>query len=367
MKQSSRSRGRINNSDHHDTAIVGSGGDDSSADDVRRIPVFVVVPPRLLLLDIAGPLEALRQANRIQSHVRFEVHYVGPMPSLQTSIGITLTAIESLPEELPPQSWIVLAGDVEYVMLSGGHVGPGKSADDEAAEKTIVKWLKATVSSGHKVISICTGALIAARAGLLDGYSCTTHYLGYEELATIAPQARILENRLYVEDGERYSSAGITAGIDLMLYLVHQTTNQSCAVGVARYLVVYLRRSGSDPQLSPWLEGRNHIHPAVHRVQDTIAADLAKPWNLSSLARVAGASARHLSRLFHEHVGMSIPEYTNRLRVAYAQELLRETRLDMERVAEQSGFTSTRQLRRAWQRIHRTPPRDARLRSYPSH
>jgi transcriptional regulator GlxA family with amidase domain len=180
----------------------------------------------------------------------------------------------------------------------------------------------------------------------------------------IAPRARILENRLYVEDGERYSSAGITAGIDLMLHLVHQSTDQSCAVAVARYLVVYLRRSGSDPQLSPWLEGRNHIHPAVHRVQDAIAAELTKPWNLTALARIACASERHLSRLFHEHVGMSIPEYSSRLRVAYARELLRETRLDMERVAEQSGFSSTRQLRRAWERIHKTPPRQARLHSH---
>jgi len=259
----------------------------------------------------------------------------------------------------------VLAGDVEYVMLCGGANGStGKSAADEEAERAIMTWLKTTVRPGHKLISICTGALIAARAGLLDGYSCTTHYLSYDELRGIAPRARILENRLYVEDGERYSSAGITAGIDLMLHLVHQSTDQSCAVAVARYLVVYLRRSGSDPQLSPWLEGRNHIHPAVHRVQDAIAADLTKSWTLSALARLAGASARHLSRLFHEHVGMSIPEYSNRLRVAYARELLRETRFDMERVAEQSGFSSTRQLRRAWQRIYKRPPREARRHSH---
>jgi transcriptional regulator GlxA family with amidase domain len=257
----------------------------------------------------------------------------------------------------------VLAGDVEYVMLSGGAHGPGKSAADKESERAIVTWLRTTVRPGHKLISICTGALIAARAGLLDGYSCTTHYLSYHELRAIAPRARILENRLYVEDGERYSSAGITAGIDLMLHLVHQSTNQSCAVAVAQYLVVYLRRSGSDPQLSPWLEGRNHIHPAVHRVQDAIAADLTKAWSLSALARLAGASDRHLSRLFHEHVGMSIPEYSNRLRVAYAQELLRETRFDMERVAEQSGFSSTRQLRRAWQRIYKSPPREVRRHS----
>jgi len=349
---------------NNDQTLVHAGNAASDPDAVRRIPVFVVVPPRLLLLDIAGPLEVLRQANRLQSSVRFEVRYIGPSSSLQTSIGITLAAIEPLPQELPPQSWVVLAGDVEYVMLSGGEQGPGKSAADKEAEKAIVTWLKTTVRPGHKLISICTGALIAARANLLDGYSCTTHYLSYDELRAIAPRARILENRLYVEDGERYSSAGITAGIDLMLHLVHQSTGQSCAVAVAQYLVIYLRRSGSDPQLSPWLEGRNHIHPAVHRVQDAIAADLTKSWSLGALARLAGASDRHLSRLFHEHVGMSIPEYSNRLRVAFAQELLRETRLDMERVAEQSGFSSTRQLRRAWQRIYKGPPREARRHSH---
>jgi len=213
------------------------------------------------------------------------------------------------------------------------------------------------------LISICTGALLAARAGLLDGRACTTHHLSCRELASIAPKARVLENRLYVEDGDRYSSAGITAGVDLMLHLVHQCTDQSCAVAIARYLVVYLRRSGADPQLSPWLEGRNHIHPAVHRVQDVIASDLKKCWTLPGLARIGGASDRHLSRLFHEHVGMTIAEYRNHLRVAFAQQLLRETDLDIERVAEQAGFGSSRHLRRAWRKVYKTPPRAARARA----
>jgi transcriptional regulator GlxA family with amidase domain len=329
----------------------------------QPIPVFVVLPPRLLLLDIAGPLEVLRQANRVQGAVRFDVQYVGPSSELLTSIGITLAAIAPLPNQLPPEAWVVLAGDVENVMLCGGRTGPGKSQEDEADEKAIVAWLKQTIQPGHKLISICTGALMAAQAGLLDGHACTTHHLSCAELAAIAPKARVLENRLYIEDGERYSSAGITAGIDLMLHLVHQCTDQSCAIAVARYLVVYLRRSGADPQLSPWLEGRNHLHPAVHRVQDTIASDLTKSWTLRRLAKVAGASNRHLSRLFHEHVGVSIAEYSNRLRVALAQELLRETNLDMEHVAEQAGFSSPRQLRRAWQKVHKTPPREARVRA----
>jgi transcriptional regulator GlxA family with amidase domain len=332
----------------------------TSNQEPRQIPVFVVLPPRLLLLDIAGPLEVLRQASRVQSRVRFDVRYVGPCPEVLTSIGITLAAIEPLPGKLPPEAWIVLAGDVENVMLTRGGTGTGKSREDEADEETIVNWLTQTIEPGHRLISICTGALLAARAGLLDGHACTTHYLSCAELASIAPKARVLEDRLYVEDGERYSSAGITAGIDLMLHLVHQCTDQSCAIAVARYLVVYLRRSGADPQLSPWLEGRNHLHPVVHRLQDTIAGDVTKSWTLSGLAKIAGASNRHLSRLFHEHVGMTIAEYSNRLRVALAQELLRETNLDMERVAEQAGFSSPRQLRRAWRKVHKTPPREAR-------
>jgi transcriptional regulator GlxA family with amidase domain len=327
---------------------------------MQRIPVYVVVPPRLLLLDVAGPLEVLRRANQVQAAVRFEVHYIGPSASLQTSIGMTVSAIEPLPERVHEDALIVIAGDVDQVMLCGGGAGRERSKTDADHEEAIVGWLKHVVKPRHRLISICSGALLAGRAGLLDGHSCTTHYSCCGELARLAPQAKVLENRLYVEDGNCFSSAGITTGIDLMLYIVSRLTNQSCAVAIARYLVVYLRRSGTDPQLSPWLEGRNHIHPAVHRVQDAIAGDLRKSWSLTGLAKIAGISGRHLSRLFNEHAGIGIPDYSNRLRVARAQELLSQTRLDMERVAEQAGFASSRQLRRAWRRFYATAPRQAR-------
>jgi transcriptional regulator GlxA family with amidase domain len=305
----------------------------------------------------------VRWANHVQTAVRFEVHYVGPSSSLQTSIGLTLTKIDPLPEKLPLGALVVLAGDVEQVIVPGGQTKLEGSKADAADEASIVEWLRNVILPGHKLISICSGALLAARAGLLDGRACTTHYSCCTDLALLAPKARVLENRLYVEEGDFYSSAGITAGVDLMLYIVSQLTDQSCAVAIARYLVVYLRRSGADPQLSPWLEGRNHIHPAVHRVQDAIASDLTKSWTLSRLAKIAGAGNRHLSRLFNQNVGMSIKEYSNRLRVALAKELLSQTSLDMECVAEQVGFASSRQLRRAWRRIYTTAPRQARSRS----
>jgi transcriptional regulator GlxA family with amidase domain len=191
---------------------------------------------------------------------------------------------------------------------------------------------------------------------------CPTHHACTAELQVLAPRARVLENRLYVEDSCCLTSAGITAGIDLMLYLVLRMVGPAVALSVARYLVVYLRRSGGDPQISPWLEGRNHLHLAIHRVQDRVLAEPTREWSLSSLAALAHTSPRTLSRLFNDQTGMSVTDYINRVRVALARELVEQTRLDMEAIAERAGFGSTRQLRRAWGRFHPAPPSDARAR-----
>ena len=321
----------------------------------RRIDVYVVLPPRTLLLDVAGPVEVLRRANLIQDMVRFHVRYVAPTRTLRTSIGLDVSGIEPLPRQMAKNAMVVIGGNAD-TLLDGSIAQPA----DAQHEAKIVDWLRTAIHPGHRLITICSGALLAARAGLLDDYACTTHFLSCKELATLAPHARVLENRLYVEDRDRLSSAGVTAGIDLMLHVVAQLTDHACALAVARYLVVYLRRSGSDPQLSPWLEGRNHIHPSVHRVQDAIASDPARPWPARRLAQIAGTSPRHLSRLFQEHVGMHLADYRNRLRGALARELIGQTRLDMERVAERAGFASARQLRRVWQKLYSSPPRAAR-------
>jgi transcriptional regulator GlxA family with amidase domain len=321
------------------------------------IPVFAALTQPTLLLDVAGPMEVLRLANLYQDAVRFEVRYVGPLSSVMTSIGIALTGIGQLPAELPDNAIVMLFGDVEKVMMPQGWPAPQK---DVRGDAEIVQWLRDVVRPGHTVVSICAGAMLAARAGLLDGYACTTHYLDCEELARVAPAARVVENRLFVEDRDRLTSAGVTAGIDLMLYMVSRRLGHAMAAAIARYLVVYLRRGGAEPQISPWLEGRNHVHPAVHRVQDAITKNPAESWQLRSLARMAGASSRHLTRLFHEYAGMSVTEYKNNLRVALARQLLSQTAMDMEQVAEKAGFGSARQMRRAWRRVYEGAPREAR-------
>jgi transcriptional regulator GlxA family with amidase domain len=321
------------------------------------IAVFVVVPPRVLLLDVAGPIEVLRKTNLEQDIVRFDVIYVGPLPEVNCSVGLSISGISPLPERLPDGALVVIAGSADIPLGS-----PKTSRRDDAVhEAAIVDWLKRAIRPGIRLASICSGALLAARAGLLDGHDCTTHHACIGDLARLAPSARVKENRLYVEDGERLTSAGITAGTDMMLHMVAQHVGHPVALSIARYLVMYLRRGAADPQLSPWLEGRNHINPVIHRAQDAIAADPTRDWSVQMLAHVAVASPRNLSRLFNEHAGMSVIDYANRMRVALARELLTGSRLDIETVAERAGFGSARQLRRAWSRLHEIPPSQMRV------
>jgi transcriptional regulator GlxA family with amidase domain len=322
----------------------------------RELQVFVVIPPNVLLLDVAGPMEVLRKANLEQQAVRFVPTYVGPAPIVGSSIGLAVAGVRPLPERLPDGALVVISGSVS-VLMAGSAAG---ASDVARLEQEIVAWLKRVVRPTVTVASICSGALLAARAGLLDGKACTTHHASIAELRELAPLARVEENRLFVVDGERLTSAGVTSGVDLMLHVVAELAGPAVAVSVARYLVVYLRRSAADPQLSPWLEGRNHVHPAIHRVQDAIAAAPARRWSLSGAARVAATSPRNLSRLFNQHTGMSVTTYVNRMRVALARQFVMGSRLDIETVAERSGFRSTRQLRRAWGRLHDLPPSRAR-------
>ena len=323
----------------------------------RIIPVTVVVPPRVLLLDVAGPVEVLRKANLAQDRIRFAVTYVGPSASVASSIGLGVTGVQPLPDSLPDGTLLVVPGAADEPMGEGGN----RRSVDAAMERSIVRWLEKTVRPGVRLVTICSGALLAAHAGLFDGHECTTHHATIDTLAAAAPRARVLQNRLYVEDGDRLSSAGITAGVDLMLHIVSQLAGPVCATEVARYLVVYLRRAGGDPQLSPWLEGRNHLHPAVHRAQDAISADPARHWTVPALARKSATSARHLSRLFNAHAGMSVPDYVNRMRIDLARQLLRHSGLDIERIAERAGFTSARQFRRVWRKTELQVPSRSRL------
>ena len=308
--------------------------------------VLFVLLPEVVLLDVAGPAEAFRIAEKIAPG-HFELAYAAPARSVQTGSGLHIGQLRALPKRVDADTLIVLAGVV-------GSVPKMQSAPVQQ----VVQWLRAlhAAQPAVPVMGVCAGALLAGAAGLLDGRECTTHHACTEALANIAPAARVRENRIFVEDGPMLTSAGITAGIDAALHVIGARCGAQVACAVAREMVVYLRRTGADAALSPWVEHRNHVHPGVHRVQDAVTADPAADWSAERMARVACTSARHLTRLFTEHAGCTPLDYLHRVRYARARELLMQEGLPIERVAERAGFGSAMQMRRVWRKYEATAP-----------
>lgn len=308
---------------------------------MQALTIYLVITPGVLMLDYAGPAEALRMARDMGAPLM--LHTCGPQAHVHTSLGTELAGLESLPERLPPHSLVLLTGN------SHEH-------EDYAtpAAQQVVRWLQTAPQHDTRLASICSGALLLAMAGRLDQRHCTTHHSLIADLQALAPTAHVQADRIFVDDGCVLTSAGITTGIDLALYIVEQIAGPALAARVARRLVMYLRRGPHDPQTSPWLAHRNHMHPAVHRAQDAIAQSLTEDpprrWSLPDLAQVACVSPRHLSRLFMLHTGISVVDYQQQLRMARAQELLAQhPTWTQEQLAQACGFGSARDFRRVWQ------------------
>jgi transcriptional regulator GlxA family with amidase domain len=198
-----------------------------------------------------------------------------------------------------------------------------------------------------ELVCICAGSVIAAHAGLLTGHQITTHHHHLDELQAAAPGCTVLSNRVFVLDAPVFSSAGVTTGIDLFLHRIAAVCGPALAAQVAQTMVVALRRGPSDPELSPFLRYRDHLHPALHRVQDAVSQRPQQGWNAQTMAAVACISPRHLSRLFLVHAGVAPLDYLRRLRLDVAQAAL-NAGCGVGRAAELAGFSSDTQLRRAW-------------------
>ena len=312
--------------------------------------VTFVLLPNVVLLDVAGPADAFRNAATLVPG-SYGLRFVAPRANVRTAVGLNLAALEPLPARLEPGSLLVLTG-----------IG-GDSVDaQDPATRDVIGWLGSGVARDVVLLCVCAGSVLAAHAGLLAGRECTTHHAHLEELRRVEPRARVLDNRVFVEDGSVFTSAGVTAGLDLALHVIGQQQGPRVAAEVARDLVVYLRRAGTDPALSPWVMHRNHLHPAVHRVQDAVAREPSASWTSAQLSAVACTSARNLARLFAEHAGCSPLDYVQLIRYAFAKQLVTGSRLDLERVAARAGFRSAQHLRRVWSRWETRPPSAFRAR-----
>jgi transcriptional regulator GlxA family with amidase domain len=313
--------------------------------------VLFAILPEVVLLDVAGAADAFRIAER-EAPGNYQLRFVSTQPTVRAAVGLHLDKLEPLPEHVADHSVIVVTG----VTSKGLRL-------DSAPAMALVRWLKRAMENETvTLMCVCAGALLAAKAGVLEGRECTTHHQHIDDLTQMEPAATVHANRIFVEDGRVFTSAGVTAGLDLTLYVIGQQLGHQVVAAVARDLVVYMRRSGGDPQLSPWVMHRNHVNPVLHRVQDAVIKNPAAHWSAARLASVACMSSRNLARLFAEHAGCSPLDYVQRLRVALARELVSNSELGMERVAEKTGFSSAHQLRRVWRRWEEAPPTTHRAR-----
>lgn len=314
------------------------------------IRVLFVLLPHSLTLDWAGPAEVLRSANSVLQHMglppRFELRYVGPLAEPVTSVGVCLSGVAPLPTlSATPEhpTWVVLVGE------------PGeRMPTDTPAALDALHWLRGLrlVAGQLEVLTVCAGAVLAAHAGLLSGREATTHHHHLDELRQADPTCRVLANRVCVTDGPVCSSAGVTTGIDLMLHRVSDVCGPVVAARVAQALVVALRRGPNDPELSPFLSHRQHLQPAVHRVQDAVSQSPQADWTVQRMAEVACTSPRHLARLFALHTGVAPQAYLRSIRLAVASAALRSGR-SVAQAADMAGFSSDTQLRRAWHQAGR--------------
>ncbi len=337
------------------------------------IDVVFVVLPDTLLLDLAGPAEAFRLANQALHRrglpPQFRLRFAGPNPQARSSVGLQLAGLEALPPTLAAPTWVVLMGrpgstdevlrvQAEWLaardwlgrvvgpLLAGAEAGADTDTDTHADADTHTDAITTLAPTGHRLLTVCVGALLAADAGLLAGRAVTTHHELLADLAALAPAAQVRHNRVFVDDGVLLSSAGITAGIDLALHCIQQACGPAIASSVAQVMVVFSRRGPNDPQRSPILAGRRHLHPAVHRAQDAVCDNPGRAWTVNTLAEAAHVSPRHLARLFVEHAGVSPRGYVEQVRVALASHAVARG-VPVKQAAASAGFGNDRQWRRA--------------------
>jgi len=294
-----------------------------------------IIPPSVELLDLAGPVQVFTEAKFYGFDVDLEF-YSYQQDTISTS-GLGFGKISNYKEaNLKEGDYLFMPGmGFEYVR-----------SIEFRAERDFFKWIKECADKKVFVCSICNGAFALGEAGLLKDTECTTHWRRVEELQSRFPNAKVITDILFKKSNNVYTSAGISAGIDLALAILEELKGALFTHKVARGLVVYHRRNHNHTQQSIYLDYRNHINPKIHEVQDYLIDHLSKENTVEELASLVSMSPRNLSRVFKEKTGSTILEYLTLLRKEYANTMLNNPEYTIEYIAAQCGFKTARQLQR---------------------
>ena len=307
--------------------------------------------PLVQLLDVTGPFQVFASANDLVleagGHPPYELKVVARS-------GVQVTASAGL--KLSTRPLPLAAAAVDTLMVAGG-----QGVEAAAADPVIIEWVQARARRARRIASVCTGAFLLAASGLLAGRRAATHWLYCAELARRFPKVRVESDPIFVRDGRVWSSAGVTAGIDLALALVEEDLGRALALAVARYLVVFMKRPGGQAQFSTTLslQAADDEFRSLHEwINNHLADDLP----LQALADRAGMSERSFSRHYAAATGLTPARAIERLRVEAARRLLSESGLPVKRISQRCGFGSEETMRRSFLRLLAANPQDYRAR-----
>jgi transcriptional regulator GlxA family with amidase domain len=320
----------------------------SASETTRRI-VFVA-GPGVEILDLVGPLQVFARAADMfgrENHgsppiYTIEVVTISPHRSLLANCGLGITAHKTFRE---------VRGKIDTLLVAGGDAIERNDVNAEA-----VRWLKKTAAKCRRVGSVCTGAMLLARAGLLDGRRATTHWNWCEVLVRRAPRADVDPNPIFVRDENIYTSAGVTAGMDLALALVEEDHGSRLALQVARNLVLYLRRPGGQSQFSAALSLQATDRKPLRELEPWVLDNLHKPLSVPVLAQRVSMSPRNFARVFNREMKTTPAKFVERLRVEAARRRLEESQNSMEMIASECGFGNVNSMRNVFQRTLKIPP-----------
>ncbi len=301
------------------------------------ITAVFIIPPKVHLLDITGPAHIFYEATCYGAPVQSVYSSLFPGQTIETS-----SCALSFQQLIPYDQLQLKAGDIIFIpgLEAGLLLGNGFYTET----RDFQYWLKKQYEQGVWICSVCTGAFLLAASGLLDGKSCTTHWKYTQQFTARFPDIRLLDNRLFVQEDDLHTSAGVSSGIDLALHITERLWGAAFAAKIAKEVVVYFRRGADDPQLSVFTQYRNHLEQRIHIIQDLLSQKLDRKYSIEELAEKVRMSPRNLTRAFKKAADISIGEYLRKLRVERALELLKEGHT-YQSVALQCGLASVSQLK----------------------
>jgi transcriptional regulator GlxA family with amidase domain len=310
--------------------------------------VVILAYPGVQSLDVTGPLEVFTGAGQSRPGA-YRILIAAPdRGAVTTESGLRL---------LPDCAVSDLPTAIDTLIVPGGW-----SAMRPDKHRELIGWLPGAAASARRIASVCGGAFLLAEAGLLAGRRATTHWYACPDLAERYPDVTVEAAPIYVRDGDVWTSAGVTAGIDLALALVEDDLGHEVALTVARWLVVFLRRPGNQAQFSTQLAAQTADHEPVRAVQHWIAANPGADCAVDELARRARMSPRHFARTFTAQVGMAPGQYVTSIRLEAARRRLEESDTALATVASTCGLGSAETLRRTFQHALGMSPAEYRRR-----